>query len=203
MIKTIIFDIGGVISGTDFVMVQTSFAQRVGLSPDVVIAYHKNKEVFNEYLLGTRTLDDFIADMSKAGADSSADILKIWIEEYIHHRKINHELLSIIKQLRENYSVGVLTNCTRARAVVDEKMGLYSHFDYALLSCEERLKKPDPAFYKLALTKADVEPNEALFIDDKERCTLGAEAVGITGILYIYPDNAKLVESLRQFGVVI
>jgi HAD superfamily hydrolase (TIGR01509 family) len=112
-------------------------------------------------------------------------------------------LLDIIKKLREKYLVGALTNLTASRRIIDEYIGMYSHFDYVFLSCEEHLKKPDPRFYALALAKADATPEEAIFIDDQKKCTIGAEAIGIKSILYAYPDNEELVENLRRLDVVV
>ena len=201
MIKTIIFDIGGVIARTNFEALYSNFAERVGISPELVSAYHETK--IEDLLLGRITLDQFWKDMRDAGAKPDLDLQTIWIEEGIKNGEINNGLLEIIKKLRKNYSVGVLTNLTPSRLLLDEKFNLYSHFDYAILSCKEHLKKPDPAFYQLSLAAASAKPEEAIFVDDKEKCTVGAEQVGIKSIIYVYPDNAKLLEGLEQFGVSI
>jgi HAD superfamily hydrolase (TIGR01509 family) len=71
------------------------------------------------------------------------------------------------------------------------------------LSCREGFKKPDPEFYELALKIAAVKPEEVIFVDDKEVFTKPAEEIGMKGILYTYPDNAKLFEELKQLGVFI
>ncbi len=84
---------------------------------------------------------------------------------------------------------------------MDQDLKLYDHFDYSVLSCKEHLKKPDPEFYKIALAKADVRPEEAVFIDDKEKCITAARELGMKGILY--SGNAKLVEELEKVGVFV
>lgn len=199
MIKTIIFDIGGVVTHTDFKAIYSNFAERVGLSPEFVIEYHKEK--VHDLLLGNITLDQFWKDMRNAGANPKLDFRAIWIDEGIKNREVNKELLSIIKNLRKNYSVGVLTNLTPSRLIIDEAMDLYSYFDYAILSCKEHLKKPDPEFYRLSLKAASAKPEEAIYVDDKKSCTTAAEGVGIKSIIYIYPDNVKLLEDLGRLGV--
>jgi len=198
-IKTIIFDIGGVVVHSDFEAVYSNFAKRVGLPPEFVIGYYKEK--VQDLLLGNISLEQFWKDMISAGADPKLDLRNIWIEEGTKNREVIKELLGIIKELRKKYSVGVLTNLTPTRLILDEKMDLYSHFDYAVLSCKEHLKKPDPAFYFLALKAASAEPEEAIYVDDKESCTAPAEELGIKSILYVYPDNTKLLESLTKLGV--
>lgn len=199
MIKTIIFDIGGVVIHSNFRAIYSNFAKRVGLPPEFVVEYH-NKKV-QDLLLGNITLEQFWKDMIDAGANPKLDIKKIWIEEGIKNREVNNELLSIIKELRKNYSVGVLTNLTPFRLILDNKINLYSYFDYTVLSCKEHTKKPNHKFYRLALKVASVKPEESVFIDDKESCTKPAEEVGMRTILYTYPDNMKLLEDLRRLGV--
>ncbi len=201
MIKTIIFDIGGVITKTNFKAIYSDFAERVGLAPEFVIGYYKEK--VDDLLLGNITLERFFEDMKDAGANQNLDLRAVWINEGIKNREINNDLLLIIKDLRKNYSAGTLTNLTPSRMLLDEEMDLYSHFDYSVLSCKEHLKKPDPEFYKLALKAASAQPEEAVFVDDKEECINAAEAIGIKGIIYTYSENEKLLEDLRRLGVLI
>jgi putative hydrolase of the HAD superfamily len=199
MIKTIIFDIGGVVTHTDFKAIYSGFARRIGIAPEVVIEYHKTH--LAELLLGTITPERFWQDMRDAGGNPTLDFEKIWIDEGLKHREINNGLLALIEKLRKHYSVGTLTNLTPSRMLIDEKFDIYSHFDYAVLSCVEHLKKPDPAFYRIALARADAQPDEAIFIDDREEPVAAAEQMGIKGILYRYPENDALVEKLRASGV--
>jgi putative hydrolase of the HAD superfamily len=201
MIKTIIFDIGEVVVKSDFKAIYSNFGKRIGLGPDFVVEYHNEK--FHELLTGIINLEQFWKDMVDAGANPKLDFEKIWLEEGMKNREVNNELLSIIKELRKKYSVGVLTNLTPSRLILDEKIGLYSHFDYTVLSCKEGIRKPNPEFYKLALKVVSVKPEEAVFVDDKESCIKSAEEVGMKTILYAYPNNTKLLEDLEQLGVSI
>ncbi len=201
MIKTIIFDIGGVIVRTNFEAIYSNFAKRVGLSSEFIVDYHKEK--IHDLLLGNITVDQFWKDMIDAGANPNLDFQAIWIDEGIKNREVNKELLSIIKNLRKNYSVGALTNLTSPLLIIDEAMDLYSHFNCVILSCKEHLKKPDPEFYRLSLKATFAKPEETIFVDDKEIFTTAAEEVGMKSIIYTYPDNPKLLENLRQLGVSI
>ena len=87
MIKTIIFDIGGVITKTDFKKIYSDFAIRIGITPEFVINYHKEK--VEDLLLGNITLDGFWKDMREAGGNPDLDYSTIWIEEAIKNREIN------------------------------------------------------------------------------------------------------------------
>ncbi|MBI4156040.1 MAG: HAD family phosphatase [Candidatus Zambryskibacteria bacterium] len=199
MIKTIIFDIGGVVTDTDFEAIHSSFATKIGISPDVIINYVNEKK--DDLLLGNISFEQFWKEMKDAGGTSNTDYKALWIAEGIKHREVNKGLLGVIEKLRKHYLVGALTNLTESRFILDEQMDLYSHFDYAVLSYEEHLKKPDFAFYNIALSRASAKPEEAIFIDDKEKCTIPAEQLGMKSILYKYPDNDALIYNLHQLGV--
>jgi len=196
-IKAIIFDIGGVVTFTDFDQLHINFGKRIGVSPEFIAAYHKNN--WEAHLLGDISLKKFFEDMQPSDKPPIADMQSQWLEEAVALRKINTELLEIIKKLRKQYKVGVLTNLTPSRLLLDNHSGLYNYFDFAVLSHKERLKKPDPEFYKLALEKADVSPSEAVLVDDLERNIIAAEALGIKTVLY--KDNQNLLEQLGKLGV--
>jgi HAD superfamily hydrolase (TIGR01509 family) len=196
MIKLIMFDIGGVITHTDFQKLYSDFATRIGVSSKFVIDYHK--ENLNDLLLGNKTLDNFWEDMKKESL-KELDYQQIWLEEALKIRQVDNELLDIIDKLREKHKVCTLTNLTASRLIIDQAQKLYPHFDANLLSCVEHLKKPDPEFYQLALSKFSVTPKETLFVDDKENHIKAGEGVGIRGIIYL--NKNKLLEELTKFGV--
>ena len=53
-------------------------------------------------------------------------------------------------------------------------------FDVAVISGEVGLHKPQPEIYLLACERLEVEPGEAVFVDDLRENCAGAEAVGMT-----------------------
>lgn len=189
MIKTIIFDIGGVLTFTDFGIIYMEFAKRAGLSPQFVIDYHQRQ--MNELLLGTTSLGQFFAEMGVKSGKSEEDLRKIWLEVGLPHRKINQELIDILPILQKKYSVGTLTNLSPHRKIMDEAINLYQYFDYKVLSCDLGLKKPDPRFYTLALKYAKAEPGEAIFIDDDTRYINAASGLGMNVIQFISTKQIK------------
>lgn len=199
MIKTIIFDIGGVIKRMNFKAIYSGFAFRIGILPETVINYHKEK--LDDILLGNISLEQFWQDMRDAGGRTDVSYEDIWIDEANKNTEINDELLGIVKKLREKYKVGVLSSVSYSRLYTDNMLDLYSNFDYAVLSCLEHLQKPDPSFYKLALKRAEALPNEAVFIDDKKEFTDAAEKIGIKAILYTFGENEKLLNEFKKIGI--
>ena len=201
MIKTILFDIGGVVTETEFGSVYAGFGERIGLTKEIVENYHK--EHFHEMLTGIITLDDFWRDMKKAGGCDELPYQDIWLEEITKSRKINNELLGVIDELRKNYAVGVLSNLTPSRLIADEQINLYSHFDYTVLSCVEKVRKPFVEFYEIAVKRSGFAPEEMVLIDDAQINLETATKVGMKGILYKYGDNQLLLQMLQSLGVII
>jgi putative hydrolase of the HAD superfamily len=63
-------------------------------------------------------------------------------------------------------------------------------FDFVVESSKENVRKPDPNFYLLACKRADIEPSEAIFLDDLGINLKPAKALGMKTIKVIDPDTA-------------
>lgn len=72
------------------------------------------------------------------------------------------------------------------------------HFSDILISGEERLVKPDPAIYRLALERFGLEPGTALFVDDREENVLAGKREGFAG--HHFTDAETLARRLREHG---
>ncbi|MGK6320853.1 HAD family hydrolase [Sphingomonas sp. DT-204] len=75
----------------------------------------------------------------------------------------------------------------------------FDRFRDIVVSGDERLLKPDPAIYRLALARFGLEPGEALFVDDNAANVEGAKAVGIHGVLFT--DEPAFRAELRRVGL--
>lgn len=62
---------------------------------------------------------------------------------------------------------------------------IFDRFRDIVVSGTERLMKPDPAIYALAIERFGIDPADALFIDDVAANIAGAESVGIAGHRFI------------------
>ncbi|WP_230481008.1 HAD family hydrolase [Sphingomonas sp. Leaf21] len=77
---------------------------------------------------------------------------------------------------------------------------LFDRFRDIVVSGTEKLVKPDPAIYRLALTRFGLEPSQAVFIDDSRANIEAAAAMGIHALHFT--DEATLRPQLRALGVV-
>jgi 2-haloacid dehalogenase len=72
-------------------------------------------------------------------------------------------------------------------------------FDGRVVSGEEKTRKPFPEFYERLLTRYNVNPAEALFIDDNLRNVKAAEELGIKSIHFQSPEQLK--QEFRNISV--
>jgi len=65
-----------------------------------------------------------------------------------------------------------------------EELGLARYFDFLLASGSVGVAKPSAEFYRMALSRAGVEPRDAIMIGDSYRAdVLGARAAGMDAVL--------------------
>ncbi len=73
----------------------------------------------------------------------------------------------------------LVSNCSHSTRGIVDRLGLVEAFDEVVLSFEVGLRKPDPAIYREALGRLDVEPGRAVFVDDQQEYCDGAASIGI------------------------
>lgn len=76
---------------------------------------------------------------------------------------------------------------------------LFDHFQDIIVSGDERLTKPDPAIYQLALRRFGLAPGEAIFIDDRAENVAAAAANGF--VAHHFTDHDRLVVDLVRLGL--
>ncbi|WP_234179344.1 HAD family hydrolase [Sphingopyxis sp. NFH-91] len=75
---------------------------------------------------------------------------------------------------------------------------VFDRFRDIIVSGTEKLMKPDPEIYALAIERFGIDPAGALFIDDVAHNIAGAKAVGIAGHRFV--DAATLERELVARG---
>jgi HAD superfamily hydrolase (TIGR01509 family) len=75
-------------------------------------------------------------------------------------------------------------------------------FDAILFSAEEGLKKPDPELYRRALARLNVQPGEAVFVDDFSENVEAARALGLAGVHFTRGMGAAEVRAeFEKLGI--
>jgi putative hydrolase of the HAD superfamily len=121
--------------------------------------------------------------------------------DFIHAQShVDMRMMAILKRLRlcrADLKIVALSNegaeLARYRARKFQLMKVFSSY---LISGFIHLRKPDPAFYQLALDTVQLSPNEVVYIDDRSLFVEVAERLGIHA--YCHLDSVSTALYLEQ-----
>ncbi|MFI6644709.1 HAD-IA family hydrolase [Streptomyces sp. NPDC050504] len=81
-----------------------------------------------------------------------------------------------------------------------EHVGIWDLFDVHVVSELERVAKPDPAIYRLALDRIRLPAERCVFVDDRSANLPPAAALGITTV-HVTDEEAAVAELAALLGV--
>lgn len=175
MIKAIIFDCFGVLTVDKWKEFVTTLPED-----------HKQaaKDINHSYDRGEITSTEFISEVESLTGRTPREVEKIVIGTDSANSK-NSELLNYISQLKKDYKIGLLSNIASnwiRDTFLDANEVIL--FDNIVLSYEVHMTKPDPRIFVLTCKKLEVEPNEAVMVDDIETYCAAAKDIGMHAIQY-------------------
>lgn len=198
-IKTIVFDLGGVLIDLDFQRALDAFAG-AGLNDMAREVQSFSREgIFMDLELGNiRTADFYEAIRKKAERPLSLNqIADYWNLILLD---IPQEKLALIRELRKHYTVHLLSNTNEPHwdficrhCFERDGYTVSDYFDRTFLSFEMHLAKPAPAIFEQMLAEAHLVPEATLFIDDSEANCRTASALGIQVHHYQIGEDLKKV----------
>lgn len=124
-------------------------------------------------------------------------IKNLTIEHNKKDKKINKELLDIIKELKKkNYKIALLSNNSveLRQKLIDQN--IIDLFDTIIISSEVGHQKPSPEIFEILFNKLGVKNHELIFIDDTKQSLKGAQGIGYIPLLFV--NNDKLKEELFE-----
>jgi epoxide hydrolase-like predicted phosphatase len=190
MIKTIIFDVGGVLieNHTMFNDVIDEFGLK---KEDTQEYYAEIMKRFDRGEIDEKTFWELFKERFKITKDiiEPCPLVKFFGQG---NKIIKNDVVSVVLNLKENgYNLAVLSNTILCHAEYIKKLGLYEIFDEVFLSYEAGMRKPEPEIYIYALKKLELKPEEVIFIDNQIENTEAAEKLGIKSILFENADQLK------------
>jgi epoxide hydrolase-like predicted phosphatase len=188
-IKAVIFDLGGVLVRTEFPEVRRELAGKLGLEPEALDSLIWGREDWDLAEVGAITYDEYWRRVGEALGLSTPEALSDFRSEYFSGDRVDQELVGLIRDLRAGYKVGLLSNAPdRLEVWLEENWDIKNLFDAIVYSAKEGTAKPDPAMFHAILERLEVQPSEALFIDDYPRNVYAALALGIKTIRFTSTD---------------
>jgi putative hydrolase of the HAD superfamily len=200
MIKAVIFDIGGVILDADTLMEDVI---RVFRPEDKDRFWQELNEKFNSLSMGKGTLLELWRLLAKDnGRDIPDDVLKdLLVKDYDKKMKIDTHVIEMIKTLKKDYKLGIISNTIPEHAKEFDKTGVPGLFDVVIYSCDVRMAKGDKEIFLHTLKELGLRPDECVFTDDTKKFVDIASSLGIHAVQF--RDAEQFKKDLRGFGVVI
>lgn len=199
MIKTVLFDLGNVILPFDVTRLAGRLSRHCSLSINEIVERLWSDGVADLFETGKMSPREYFAHVAQL-----CEFKNLSFEEFVPiFNEIfdeNTEVIDIIARLRARYKLGLISNTNPIH--VPYVMDRYAHlqnFEQHWWSNEAGVRKPDPKIYQLALDHFDVEPGEAVFVDDLVPNIESARKMGIRGI--VFTGAGPLKAELSQLGV--
>jgi HAD superfamily hydrolase (TIGR01509 family) len=195
-IRCVFFDMGGVLVRTTNIHYRKSWAEALGMSIDELIRTIFDSELSKRGEIGQITEAEVWSEIAKQLGLPLVQI-ESFRKEFWAGDELNEELIDFILSLHRCCKVAILSNAwTEARDVYNREYHIENFVDKVIISSEEKVAKPDPGIYKIALRSLNVCADQAIFIDDRPSNVAGASLVGMHSILF--ENNTATIAAIRQ-----
>ena len=186
MIKTIIFDLGGVIITIDNEEPKSRFKQLGVENIEEILNPYRQSGIFGDLEEGKISEEDYRQELGKIVGRQLTyeEVQHCWLG---YMKEVPAYKLAALKELRDKgYRVIMLSNTNpyimdwaESKDFPGNGQPLSSYFDAQYRSYELKLMKPDETFYRTVLSREKLLPSEALFVDDGPRNVAVASELGI------------------------
>jgi putative hydrolase of the HAD superfamily len=201
MIRTVIFDIGGVIIRTEDTTSRRQWEKKLGLAE-----WESETIVFNSEM-GIKAQSGTITDaelwqwvgqrLNLNGSELEAFRTGFWAGDVL-----DSGLVDFIRTLRPKYETAVISNATdNLHNALTNQFHIADAFDLIVGSATEKVMKPDPRIYQHTLARLGRQPGEAVFIDDFAHNIQAAQALGMATIHFKLGTNVPT--ELENLGVTV
>jgi HAD superfamily hydrolase (TIGR01509 family) len=138
---------------------------------------------FGEALRGQVTEEQLWRDVAESIGDDPAQWSLI-ADTFYSAVRVNDVLADFLRTLRPRYRTAILSNAPDGIRAWIQRFQLDQAVDEVIISAEVQAIKPYPDIFQLAANRLDVQPQEAIFIDDEPRFIAGAQSIGMVGVLF-------------------
>lgn len=195
--KAIIFDFDGVLTidkyGSDSILkyldentdvsIEVLKKEYYKINKGLLYGQYTHKDIWNEYC-------------RNVGADIDFQIL---MDSFIN-TPLDKDMFSIVKQLKEKYLIGMITDNKVDRIdTILKHHRLTDLFDTVIISAQCKCGKNDRKIFDITLEALNVEPSECVFIDNSEKNLIVPNEIGMHTILFD-DENRDINEFKKQLS---
>jgi putative hydrolase of the HAD superfamily len=189
-INTIIWDIGGVLERTEDHAPRIQLANRLDLDINQLSDLIFGNSTQFRVQLGQISREEHLSYVQQELDLATRSELDQVLTDFFAGDRLDTELVDHIRRLKTSYTTAVLSNYSSIlREKISTTWKIGDAFDHLIISSEVGQMKPSPEIYEIALETIGCQPDEAVFIDDFQENILGAQQLGIHGILFNSPQQ--------------
>ena len=209
MIKAVFWDFGGVITSSPFEAFN-NFEKDNNLPVDFlrqVNSTNPNNNAWAKLERSEVSLDEFDFLFEEESSNLGHAVKGKEVISLLQGQ-VRPEMVKALQKIQGNLIQACLTNNIQSLkeetfeegnvSVSGKNDVIMELFDFVIESSKVNLRKPDPAFYKMACEKARIEPSEAVFLDDlginlKPAKILGMETIKVINSTDALQELQKLI----------
>ena len=199
MIKNIIFDVGNVLVSydPDACMEALGFDEK---TRDAVNAAVFRNPIWDESDRGVLSPEELL-ERFIANAPEYADEIRLARNSAVRMHDLLPYAVDWVKNLKERgYHLYILSNFSKyAQEACAYKMEFLPYMDGVVFSYECKMIKPEPYIYQYLLDTYHLNPDECVFLDDREVNIEAAHKAGMHGIVFRnYEQGSAALEQLLK-----
>lgn len=198
MLKNIIFDLGNVVLKLNWDIVLDKYVENTDdkkILENVIFNSEEWQKLDEGTIEKQIAINNMLAKLPERLHASCIEIMKNWQDGLV----INIEILRFIEHLKQNgYNTYILSNAQLDIPDYLERNDLNKYFNGKIISSEEKIVKPNKEIYELILKRFSLNPEECLFIDDKQENINGAHLCKINGYIFDYNNFDKFLKDIKE-----
>ena len=190
--KNIVFDFGNVIVRFNSTSLIAPYCDN-----DNDIEIIKDKLFYDWDLMdsGRIEYDEYMDNVEAMLPKHLIPVFRQFRKEWYMHMDPIRQTWKLIHDLKEKgYNLYVLSNAPTFFADHVAYYSITKDFDGMVFSGPLKLAKPEPEIYQYLFNKYDLNPDECLFLDDKEENINVSRSLGMDGVVFT-PDK---IDSIRE-----
>lgn len=199
-IRAVIFDLGGVILRTEDPQPREQLAARHGMTRAALEEAVFNNPAALAAEAGQAAVEDAWAETARRLGLPKAEMAGFFAQ-FFGGDRVDFALLNFIRGLRPARTTALLSNTWQVDLpqFLRESLHIPDTFDIIISSAAQKIRKPDPRIFQLALELTGAAAQQAVFVDDFAHNIEAAAAVGLRVVHFRSAEQA--VAELRSMGV--
>jgi epoxide hydrolase-like predicted phosphatase len=185
-VRAVFFDFGGVLYRTPDRRWMRQWQMLLGLGRDEEISAiiaSPDESVYVQAIMNGRIPEEEMWTRIGRRWRLSPFLISWLRRNAMSRRRLNRDVAKFLGGLRPQYKTAILSNAgSDARRVFIDLFGFDRLVDAMIISAEEHVAKPDERIYRIALERLNVDPEEAVFLDDMAVNVAAANQLGMKAV---------------------